>query len=560
MGKKNLENKVDLIFETSWEVCNKVGGIYTVLSTKTKSLAESYPEAKTVFIGPDVWSEEHPSPYFTEYPSLLKGAMRKLQLPLGVKIRVGRWNIPGKPIAVLVDFQSVYPELPRIFGEMWQLYGVDSLHAYGDYNEGCAFAVASGIVISGLIEYLKAAPSHCIAHFDEWTAGMGLLYLQQATSQVATVFTTHATSIGRSICGNGKPLYDYFHGYNGDQMACELNMQSKHSLEKQAAWHADAFTTVSGLTGMECTQLLEKTPDVITPNGFESDFVPAAGKYAKLRGAGRRKLLQTARSLTGRNIPDDTFIVATAGRNEYRNKGLDVYIDALNSLRGKSTDRHVLALILVPAWVKAPGMPQTPQTGAFKTHFLNNEDSDAIACRLRDIGVNRDEDNVTFMYVPCYLDGNDGVIDIAYYDLMPALDATVFASYYEPWGYTPLESIAFGIPTISTDKSGFGQWIERNAGSATAGCGVKIVERTDSDYGRTVSQIADTLCELAAATPEDLRAMREAALASAQGALWSRFIQYYEQAYDVAMANRDKRISEKIVTANEKNNITKYHS
>lgn len=248
--------QVDLLFEVSWEVCNKIGGIYTVLSTKAKTLQKLYND-KTVFIGPDVWTEENPSPWFTECNvEGLSSWSKTAKLPEGVSVRVGRWDIPGRPIAVLVKFDGMYAVKDEFYGEMWKRFGVDSLHAYGDYDEGCAFAHAAGVVIESIIASgygAKLTPtgrisrkhrSRIVAHFDEWTTGMGLLYVKWKLPQVATVFTTHATSIGRSICGNNKPLYDYLKGYNGDQMARELNMEAKHSLEKRAAHAADVFLSL----------------------------------------------------------------------------------------------------------------------------------------------------------------------------------------------------------------------------------------------------------------------------------------------------------------------------
>ena len=145
---------LDLLFETSWEVCNKVGGIYTVLSTKALTLQNLYKD-KTIFIGPDVWSESNPSPYFTEVPSILRPWKEKAQLPEGVSVRVGRWNIPGKPIAILVKFDGMYSQKDYYYGEMWERYGVDSLHGYGDYDEACAFALAAGLVIESICAHKR---------------------------------------------------------------------------------------------------------------------------------------------------------------------------------------------------------------------------------------------------------------------------------------------------------------------------------------------------------------------------------------------------------------------
>lgn len=542
------------IFETSWEVCNKIGGIYTVLSTKARVLQQLYKDT-TVFIGPDVWSEENPSPVFKEYKSLLRNAASKLELPYNIKVRIGRWQVPGQPLAVLVKFDGVYDALPAIYGQMWEKYGVDSLHSYGDYGEGCAFAVAAAIVMDALNKHLGEDPMQTIAHFNEWTTAMGLLYLEQIAPDIATMFTTHATSIGRSICGNGKPLYDYFSGYNGDQMADELNMQSKHSLEKRGAANADCFTTVSRVTEQECKQLLDVAPQVVTPNGFEPDFVPAPRRYKELREAGRARMLKIASALTGKELDDDALLVATSGRNEYRNKGIDLFIDSMERYAaGFAADKQVVALILVPAWSKAPQQQLlqsleseeriAPEVN-FLTHRLNNEDSDAIACRLRSLNVNGADSKVTYIYLPCYLDGHDGVLDIAYYDFLPALDLTVFPSYYEPWGYTPLESIAFSVPTVSSDKAGFGQWILDDTDATFSTCGAEVVERNDHNYEAAADSIARKIKFMTEQTQAEVKAIRKVAAATAAKADWSLFIKYYQEAFAVAFDRRNARINRK---------------
>lgn len=428
-------DEIALLMETSWEVCNKIGGIYTVLSTKARVLQEQFGD-RLVFIGPDVWTPENPSPYFVERKTLLKSCSSKMKLPLGISVRAGRWNIPGSPQVLLVKFDGVYEHLDEVFGKMWELYGVDSLHAYGDYNEGCAFAVATAIVMDALSKHMKVDQHNVAAHFNEWTTAMGLLYLKMTDPEAMTLFTTHATSIGRSICGNGKPLYDYFNGYNGDQMARELNMEAKHSLEKTAAHQADCFTAVSELTAKECGQLLDIRPQVVTPNGFEPDFVPDSKKYVSLRKSGRNSILSIAKALKGRNFEEDALIVATSGRNEYRNKGLDLFLDSISDLEKTGTKKDIVALVLVPAWVKEPSFELvnaiskgTAVAGApdYMTHRLNNEDSDSVTRRISVLeSEGYFKNNVCVIYIPCYLDGKDGVVNISYYDLLPALDMTVF--------------------------------------------------------------------------------------------------------------------------------------
>lgn len=561
--------QVDLLFEVCWEVCNKIGGIYTVLSTKAKTLQKLYKD-KTIFIGPDVWTAEHPSPWFTECNIAgLTEWSRNARLPQGVSVRVGRWEVPGRPIAILVKFDGMYAVKDEFYGEMWNRFGVDSLHAYGDYDEGCAFAHAAGVVIESIVasgygakltptgRISRKHPPRIVAHFDEWTTGMGLLYVKWKLPQVATVFTTHATSIGRSICGNNKPLYDYLKGYNGDQMARELNMEAKHSLEKHAAHAADVFTTVSEITAAECEQLLERRPDVVTPNGFEKNFVPSAAKLPAAREAARSRMLTVASALTGKPLDDNTFIVITSGRCEYRNKGLDLFLDTCDHLRHCHTCRNIVAFVMVPAWPKEARAdlkeriasmggrpfvnPEAPLAEPVLTHWLNNPDSDAVNCRIRQLGFGYGDPRVTVIYVPCYLNGTDGILDMTYYDLLPGADATVFPSYYEPWGYTPLESVAFGVPTVTTSLSGFGQWALRTSENYFDECGVNVIGRGDSNYGYVVDNIAHAIEYLSCADEKEIKKIHKAAMETASKAAWSKFMAYYDEAYTLALAKAAAR-------------------
>ena len=541
---KEATVKIDLLFETSWEVCNKIGGIYTVLSTKAKTLQKLYKD-KTIFVGPDVWSDENPSPYFVESKTLLKQWKSQAQLPEGVTVRVGRWDIPGKPIVVLVKFDAMYAVKDSFYGDMWNRYGVDSLHAYGDYDEACAFSHAAGVVIKSICDFEGIEGKNVIAHFDEWTTGMGLLYVKSYLPSVKTMFTTHATSIGRSICGNNKPLYDYLKGYNGDQMAGELNMQSKHSLEKAAAHNADCFTTVSEITAIECEQLLDIRPHVVTPNGFEQNFVPSKTKFAEAREEARKNLLNVASSLVGYQMSDDTFIVATSGRCEYRNKGIDLFLDSVARLGDIDPERDILAYVMVPAWAKEPRADLQKALSLKRkkrledptiTHWLNNPNEDPIINRIHGIGFANDKNSrVTVIYVPCYLNGTDGVFNQSYYDLLIGMDATVFPSYYEPWGYTPLESVAFGVPTVTTTLSGFGQWILSSFKNDFDDCGVNVIARGDFNYGEVVENIAQSLKYLVDCGATASLAISKAAMKTASAAAWDNFIEYYLEAFEIAL-------------------------
>lgn len=549
---KEEKTTPDYLFEVSWEVCNMVGGIYTVLSTKAKTLQKLYKD-KTIFIGPDIWKERE-CPFFTEGPaSLLKDWKKQAEEKDGLKVRVGRWNIPGKPIVILVDFSMYYSQKDQLYADVWNWYKVDSLHAYGDYDEACMFAYASARVIESFYRYTDGEKLNIIAHFNEWTTGMGLLYLKHTLPNIATLFTTHATSIGRSIAGNNKPLYDYLEGYNGDQMAGELNMEAKHSLEKQAAIYSDCFTTVSDITACECAQLLDKTPDVVTPNGFEENFVPKGKAFLEKRETARQLFLKTAAALCGYEPDKDAFLIATSGRYEYKNKGIDLFIEALRKLRDEDRlHREIIAFILVPAYVDSARpdlldringkkVAKTPLNDPLITHRLHNYYEDRVMRHLHAAGfTNAPTEKVKIIFIPSYLTGYDGLLNLPYYDLLIGLDATVFPSYYEPWGYTPLESIAFGVPTITTDLSGFGLWAKKAGAGNNGNDGVTVLHRTDSNFNEVATGIAHTVKALSEKLPLEKTAIDKAARQLAKQADWAHFISYYQQAFDLALQKAKK--------------------
>ena len=560
MKKEQL--KPDYIFESSWEVCNKVGGIYTVLSTRAKTLQDRMKD-RIIFIGPDFWKEKE-SPYFKEDKSLL-AEWQWAAKESGLNVRVGRWNIPGEPIAVLVDFAPYFEKKNEIYGWLWEHYGVDSLHAYGDYDEASMFSYAAALVVESLYSWnMKRGTwgenTKVIYHANEWMCGLGALYINNRLPQIGTIFTTHATSIGRSIAGNQKPLYDYLFAYNGDQMAGELNMQSKHSIEKQTALNVDCFTTVSDITAKECVELLDKPVDVVLPNGFDDSFVPKAAQFTKKRKAARKRLLEVANALLGEKLDDNTLIVSTSGRYEFRNKGIDVFVEAMNRLlRDKELKKPVLAFIEVPGWVGEPRqdlqerLQNTQNTPTFDTplevpqvtHWLHNMSHDNVLSMMKYYDMhNRHEDHVKVIFLPCYLDGRDGIVNLTYYDVVLGNDLCVYPSYYEPWGYTPLEAVAFKVPCITTDLAGFGLWVNKELGhNGEINDGVKVIHRTDYNYSEVADAIKDAVAEFSAMTQKQVDDCRKKAGQLSKKALWSEFIKYYDEAYDIALRKAAERMA-----------------
>lgn len=557
MPRKNLFP--DYIFESSWEVCNKVGGIYTVLSTRAKTL-QGKKEDKVFFIGPDFWNGKK-NPLFKENKTLHAKWRKHANDVDGLSLRIGRWNIPGEPIAILVDFNPFFEQKNEIYRWAWENYKVDSLHAYGDYDEASMFSYAAGKVVESFYNFYGLTKNDNVVYqAHEWMTGLGALYVKSNVPSVATIFTTHATSIGRSIAGNNKPLYDYLHAYNGDQMAQELNMEAKHSIEKRTAENVDCFTTVSDITGKECEELLDRPADVILVNGFENDFVPEKGKtFNDARKVARAKMLDVANKLMGTNLDDSTIIISTGGRYEYKNKGIDLFVDSLNRLRHDvRLERNVLAFIMVPAWMKEARVDLKKRLSSKKvetdpcenpriTHELYNQDEDKVLNQMNWLGMhNAKDDKVKVVFVPCYLDGKDGIFNMHYYDLLIGNDLCAYPSYYEPWGYTPTESVAFHVPCITTDLAGFGLWANSLKGSESQIVdGVRTIHRSDYNFDEVADNIRETIIDFANMDDKTVAQTRKNAAAVAEKALWKHFIKYYYEAYDVALSNARKRMEDK---------------
>ncbi len=542
----NSLNIPDFILESSWEVCNKVGGIYTVLSTRAKAL-QSLMQDRIIFIGPDCWREKS-NPYFKE-DNTLYPEFHTIVTGHGLDLKIGRWLIPGNPVAFLVDYQSLFQKKDEIYGWMWENFQVDSLHAYGDYDEASMFSYSAALVVELFYKKFLGKNQKVIYHGNEWMTGLGLLYIKKTLPQVGTVFTTHATSIGRSIAGNNKPLYDYLFAYNGDQMAWELNMQSKHSVEKQTAHYVDCFTTVSEITANECLELLDKKVDFVLPNGFDDSIVPRGSVFDRKRRVARDTLLKVANALLGTDLGNDTLIVSTSGRYEFRNKGVDVFIEAMNRLlRDHNLKKTVLAFIEVPGWVgeARQDLIQRLQSGeSFDTpldvpeitHWLYNMSHDNVLGMLKYLDMhNRLQDRVKLIFLPCYLTGDDGIFNLTYYDLVLGNDLCIYPSYYEPWGYTPLEAIAFKVPCITTDLAGFGLWANSEKGGVSKITdGVEVIHRTDYNYSEVADNIKDVVTYFSGLSDVEVLGCRDNAERLSKKALWKHFIRYYLEAYQFAL-------------------------
>jgi phosphorylase/glycogen(starch) synthase len=544
--------KPDFVFETSWEVCNKTGGIHTVLSSKANTLVEQFRD-NVIFIGPDVWRGSHKNPEFSPDPSLFPG-WQDVLLREGLRVKTGRWNVPGQPIALLVDFSPLVVRKNEILAGMWESFKLDSLSGQWDYVEPVLFGYAAGMVIESYYKFFVPDTEKVVAHFNEWMTGSGALYLRDNLLQVGTVFTTHATVIGRSLAGHGVDIYEKLVEIDADSKAGELNVVAKHSMEKTTACNVDCLTTVSEITARECAHFLSRDVDVVTPNGFNNQIVPEGEAYKNKRQKARNRLIQVAEALLGVKVRPDALFIANSGRYEYRNKGADVFLDVLKKLNeDKSNDREILAFVLIPANTYGPrkdlmtrlskGNTDGPLPNPFLTHGLNDIGYDPIINKIQEIHLsNTETERVKLIFVPSYLNGKDGIFDVPYYDLLMGMDLTVFPSYYEPWGYTPQESVAFGVPTITTTLAGFGLWAGKHSGDITGG--IEVVPRNDRNYVEVVDHIAAVVQNFSSLTDTVVAACREKAQAVASLLSWDSLIKNYYEAYDFALrevhSRRDK--------------------
>lgn len=534
--------KIDLLFETSWEVCNKVGGIHTVISTKALNLMNRLGD-NLIMIGPDVWRDERENPEFMEDDSLFADWKNKA-LQEGLRVRTGRWRIAGNPVVILIDFTPYFNQKDEIFARYWETYKLDSLSGEWDYIEPALFGFSAGKVVESFTGYYQGYHD-IIAQFHEWMTGTGVLYLKMNAPWVTTSFTSHATVLGRSIAGNKRALYSRLEEYNAYQVAREFNVVAKQSLEKITAREADVFTTVSSITARECKALLDKEVDIVTPNGFEDSFVPSAAEFESVRATAREKLLRVASLVVGEEMKEDAFLVVTSGRYEYYNKGIDLFIDTLAELEQElDGKRQCIAYIMVPAYHKGPrkdiadyisGSNQSkPEGDNILTHGLHNRESDPVIRALNEKGLtNSRENRVKVIFVPSYLNGDDGIFNLAYYNLLIGFDLTVFPSYYEPWGYTPLESLMFSIPTVTTTLAGFGMWVKEHL--PEPGNGIVVVDRSDTDTDMTVDGIKSFVLKLISLNSKAVLQARQDAFNASRIALWDNLVDYYYQAYDIAL-------------------------
>ncbi|MGZ6238043.1 MAG: alpha-glucan family phosphorylase, partial [Syntrophales bacterium] len=334
------------LFEVSWEVCNKVGGIYTVIASKMREAIRNYGE-RYFLLGPDLKT----NPDFEETDEDCWVKIRESTAIKEIPCRFGRWKIPGEPKVILVNFGKKYDK-DQLLYRLWEDYGIDSIAGGWDYVEPLMFSYACGEVIETIYNIMVRPHNEiaAIAQFHEWMCGAGLLCVKKRVPEIGTIFTTHATILGRALAGSGVDIYTDMDNISPLAEASAHNIKAKYSMEVASTREADCFTTVSEITAAEAKNFLGRYPDIITPNGLDVDHIPdlTANRAPALKS--REKLLAAASRFLRKDFPPHTKIFIISGRYEFHNKGIDIFLNALGRLEKDMTkDEEVLACLFVLA-------------------------------------------------------------------------------------------------------------------------------------------------------------------------------------------------------------------
>jgi len=589
-----MDKKADVLFEISWEVCNKVGGIYTVVKSKAAKMVEIY-GSNYFMVGPYFASKAIGQ--FQEEPpaEFCKAPFEELK-KYGIICHFGKWIGEGNPYAILIDFVNYRQRTNDIKRELWDWYKVDSMRAPADYDEPVVWAYAVGMLIEKLTSCFQN--KKIVAHFHEWLSGTGLLYLKKKNVKIATVFTTHATVLGRTLASANIDLYNVWNKINPDEEVYKHNVESKHLIEKNSAAFADAFTTVSEITGMEASYLLKKKPDVLLPNGLDISKFPSFEDITIKHSIQRDRIREFMLYYFFPYYTFDTketLIYFIAGRYEFHDKGIDIYIKALAKLNERmkqaKTKKTIIAFIWVPAnfrnirsellenktlyqhikdalqevegdvqknivyslisekkisketlfdddfLVELKGIiSQFVKNGKppLLTHDLYDENDLILKSIISANLQNKEEDPVKIVYYPIYLSGADGLLNLNYYEAMQGSHLGIFPSYYEPWGYTPLEAGALGVSSVTTDLAGFGRYFCTEC-AQTETPGIFVLKRLSRSDDDVVNQLVGVMFDFAGLSREDRVANKLQARKTASMADWKIFVNNYIEAHNFAV-------------------------
>ncbi len=603
MEKKVAEKKKFLI-EVAWETCNQVGGIYTVIRTKVPAMVEKW-EQDYLLLGPyftqTAAAEFEPLPIDLETP--VGRAIASMRAD-GLEVHYGNWLITGKPKIVLFDIASLIKEVDVIKGRIWENHKISTLGVEELVNQTIVFGELIRLFLNQLATENKAKKD-LIVHFHEWMASTCLPDLRKDKVKISTVFTTHATMLGRYLAGNVPNFYDVLDTFDWHKEAKHYGIEAQASFERAAAQKADVLTTVSDITAKECVAFLGRIPELILPNGLNIQRFAAIHEHQNLHSLYKKRISDFVMGHFFQNQPfdlDQTLYLFTSGRFEYSNKGYDLTLDALEILNRKmkesgsrktvimffitkqpyhSIDPEVLhsravldeirencqaiekdvgeKLFQASAASKDLTLPdlnefvgeywrlrlrrtvQTWKTNArpkVVTHLLKQED-DIIRNLHRTQLLNHADDKVKVVYHPDFIVSTNPLFGLDYGQFVRGCHLGVFPSYYEPWGYTPLECMARGVPTVTSDLSGFGDYMMQIMRDYEQ-WGVSVVNRKSQNYQESAEQLANLLFKFVQQSQRDRIMQRNRVESIADTFDWSNLRGYYDTAHELAVMKRRK--------------------
>lgn len=471
-----------IICELSFEVCNKVGGIYTVVSSKVQSLQKRY--SRYIAIGPWFRGSQHDfiQADINDVPQDIQTVFDEL-FKKGIYCTYGYWGISGKPETILIDHKAFMTadNSNYLKKKYWDNFQVDSLFARYDFDEPLIFATAAGMLIESLS---KTTNEKIVAQLHEWMSGFAGLYLKSRAlenepSNVSCFFTTHATMLGRSLTARGVDCTKLKKGFDADSKAKEIGVQEKHSMEKACANHLDGFSTVSSLTAKEAELFFGVKP-IKTFNGLNESIFPSGKNLVKQQLNSKNALSKVLKWKFGdEDFSEHTFIY-TSGRPEFHNKGFDSLVLALQKLQ--QNNKKVVCFFFVP-W-QHYGLKE-PDTSV-STHHMENEYDHEIIKACREAGLDNSGSVKVILYPPYLGSDADVLFEGDYYTTISGCDLGVFPSSYEPWGYTPMESCAVGVPAITSDDTGFGEYCKKKRMK-----GIHIIKKGVTEVVELASIISD---------------------------------------------------------------------
>ena len=594
---ENVATRQDepLLIEVAWEVCNQVGGIYTVLRSKVPSMISRW-GSRYCLVGP--YNQQTADVEFEPAPLVgaIGQAVQRLQ-EMGYRAHYGRWLVSGRPHVVLLDVGSVGRVLDEIKYRVWADHGIPASDE-ANVNDAVAFGEMCRALLSVLAQD-ESGSRKLVAHFHEWQTGLAIPMLRKEYWPDSLVFTTHATLIGRYVATGNPWFYDHLPLLDGDQEAKKFNVHAQHQIEKAAAHGAHVFTTVSDVTAEECTHLLGRTPDMLLPNGLNIRRFTAIHEFQTLHQQYKERLHEFA---IGHFFPsyhfdlDSTLYMFTSGRYEYSNKGMDLTIEALarlnHRLREVASPVTVVFFIITKAPFRsinvralqnhamlnefrtvadavkdsvnhglflAASSGEIPNLNEFMedywrlrlrraihawkskappgivTHDLVDDVNDSVLSQLRSCRLlNLEDDPVKVVFHPDFVQATSPLFGMEYEQFVRGCHLGVFPSYYEPWGYTPLESIALGVPAVTSDLSGFGSYLKQLVPDH-ASKGVYVVPRRHNDFHRAADELADRLFAFASLSRRERITLRNSVESLSERFDWHTLGRHYNEAHDLAL-------------------------